>query len=109
MEVDEGEGGVRMRGPCTFSLEVSACNVQRADWLEFTTNKATSQGEEGEGERPPAAEEKRKRKRESAKMYMWTVGYSVGDMVYIAQTTADQQQANRVSKVFFFFFLSFIY
>jgi hypothetical protein len=106
VQIDEGEGVDDEGTCCTFSLEVSACNVQRADWLEFTTNKATSQGE---GERPPAAEEKRKRKRESAKMYMWTVGYSVGDMVYIAQTTADQQQANRVSKVFFFFFLSFIY
>jgi hypothetical protein len=43
-------------------------------------------------------------------MWMWTVGYSVGDMVYIAQTTADQQQANRVSKVYliFLFLLSFI-
>lgn len=32
-------------------------------------------------------------------MWMWTVGYSVGDMVYIAQTTADQKQATRFSKV----------
>ncbi|ELR17362.1 uncharacterized protein ACA1_061000 [Acanthamoeba castellanii str. Neff] len=31
-------------------------------------------------------------------MWMWTVGYSVGDMVYIAQTTADQKQATRFSK-----------
>jgi hypothetical protein len=42
-----------------------------------------------------------------AKMWMWTVGYSVGDMVYIAQTTADQKQATRFSKVHFdlFFFI----
>ena len=39
-----------------------------------------------------------------AKMWMWTVGYSVGDMVYIAQTTADQKQATRFSKVHFIYF-----
>lgn len=29
---------------------------------------------------------------------MWTVGYTVGDMMYIAQTTADQRRANWFSK-----------
>jgi hypothetical protein len=32
-------------------------------------------------------------------MFMWTVGYTVGDMMYIAQTTADQRRANWFSKV----------
>lgn len=36
---------------------------------------------------------------EGQKMFMWTVGYTVGDMMYIAQTTADQRRANWFSKV----------
>src|SRR3989344_3750357 len=32
-------------------------------------------------------------------MFMWTVGYTVGDIMYVAQTTADQRSASWFSKV----------
>ena len=56
-------------------------------------------------------EEKEKEEEETGlpKMWMWTVGYSVGDMVYIAQTTADQKQATRFSKVPPSIYFSFIF
>ncbi|ELR12028.1 uncharacterized protein ACA1_353200 [Acanthamoeba castellanii str. Neff] len=32
-------------------------------------------------------------------MFMWTVGYTVGDIMYVAQTTADQGSASWFSKL----------